>query len=482
MPILYPYVPKNIIVHLGPPQSSAQNVTVPFPDYIKNVASSEIYPTWDESAIIANIYAQVTFALNRVYTEFYPAQGYNFNITNNTAYDQSYTYGRNIFDNIEKIVDNIFNNYIRRQGTIEPLAAKYCNGTTVTCEGLSQWGSQALAQQGYSSVDILRNYYGDDIELVRDAPISELTQSYPGSPVSYGDTGPDVLLIQGALNRIATNYPAIPKVPELDGIFGSATENSVKVFQRIFNLNPDGIVGKSTWYKLVYLYGGILRLAELDSEGHRIYTQSLEYPDAIKPGDSGEKVRALQYLLDVVSLFYPNIPGVEQDGVYGEATKNAVVEFQRYEGLTPDGVVGRETWDRLYTVYKGAVDSTTSESDNFDPTLYPFPGTVLRLGSRGEDVRLLQVYINRLAREYNEINLIPVTGVYSALTQSSVREAQALLGLDPDGVVGKQTWDAIVSRLRTIEDKKNTLAMQNPGVVLKEGMTEQELTNGIPQS
>ena len=469
MPLLYPYVPKNIVVHLGAPQSNAQNVTVTFPDYIKNVASSEIYPTWDEAAIYANIYAQITFALNRIYTEFYSAQGYNFNITNNTAYDQSYTYGRNIFDNIDRIVDDIFNNYIRRAGTIEPIAAKYCNGTTVTCEGLSQWGSQYLARQGYSSVDILKNYYGDNIELVLDSPIRDIIQSYPGYPVSYGDVGEDVLIVQGSLNRISTNYPSIPKIPEQDGIFGSATEDAVKKFQSIFNLTPDGIVGKSTWYKMVYLYTGILRLSELDSEGHRIYAKSLEYPDAISPGDTGEKVRTLQYLLDVVSLFYPDIPSVTQDGIYGNETKNAVVAFQQSEGLTPDGIVGEETWDRLYSVYKGAVDSTTSESDNFEPILYPYPGRELKLNSRGHDVRLLQVYINRLAREYDEINLIPITGVFSPVTQNAVKQVQTLLGLTADGIVGEKTWTAIIDRLRLLSDSKNTLAMQHPGGVISQG-------------
>ena len=213
MPVVIPYVPENITVHLGAPQEPAENVTVTFPDYIKNVASSEIYPTWDESAIYANIYAQITFALNRIYTEFYPAQGYNFNITNNTAYDQKFIYGRNIFDNIDRIVDNIFNDYIRRQGTLEPIAAKYCNGTTVTCEGLSQWGSQYLAQQGFDSFEILQNYYGTDIELVVDAPVRELVSSYPGTPLRFGDSGEFVRIIQVSLNLISQDYPAIPKIP-----------------------------------------------------------------------------------------------------------------------------------------------------------------------------------------------------------------------------------------------------------------------------
>ncbi len=226
-----PYIPENITVHLGPPDSYAANVTVPFTDYIKNVASSEIYPTWDESALRANILAITSFALNRVYTEFYRSQGYDFDITNSTAYDQAFVNGRNFFQNVDQIVDETFNTYIRRKGFVEPLAAKFCNGTTVTCEGLSQWGSQNLATQGYNSLQILRNYYGDNIELVSNAPIRGITTSYPGTPLRQGSTGPFVIVLQRELNRISQNYPAIPKLPAVDGIFGPQTEAAVRKFQ-----------------------------------------------------------------------------------------------------------------------------------------------------------------------------------------------------------------------------------------------------------
>ena len=165
MPAILPYVPTTITVHMGLPNQWAENVTVTFPDYVKNVASSEIYPTWEPAAIRANVLAIISFALNRVYTEFYPSRGYDFQITSTTAYDQKFIQGRNIFENISQIVDEIFNDYIRRTGFVEPLAAKFCNGTTSTCNGLSQWGSQELAQQGYNSMEILRHYYGNDIEL-----------------------------------------------------------------------------------------------------------------------------------------------------------------------------------------------------------------------------------------------------------------------------------------------------------------------------
>ena len=242
-----PYIPETITVHLGAPDEPAQNVTLPFSEYIKNVASSEIFPTWDEDALRANILAQISFALNRVYLEYYRSRGYDFDITSSTAYDQKFINGRNIFSNIDRIVSDIFDNYIRRQGFLEPLAAKYCNGTTVTCEGLSQWGSQELAEDGLNFADILRTYYGYDIELVIDAPVREAEQSYPGRPVRRGDRGNEVKFVQRTLNRISQNYPRIPKIPSIDGIFGEATENAVIEFQRIFDLTPDGIVGKATW-------------------------------------------------------------------------------------------------------------------------------------------------------------------------------------------------------------------------------------------
>ena len=297
--LVEPYIPEYITVHLGPPDSNAQNVTLTFPDYIKNVASSEIYPTWDESAIRANIYAQISFALNRVYLEYYRSRGYNFNITNSTAYDQSFENGRNIFENISEIVDEIFTSYIRRQGFIEPLAAKYCNGTTVTCEGLSQWGSEELARDGLVPFEILEYYYGDDIELMTNTPIQGIRYSYPGYPIRKGDRGNPVIIIQTILNRVSQDYPLIPKLYPVDGIFGDQTETSVKKFQSIFNLTPDGIVGEATWNKLVLLYVGITDLAELQSEGIKIFGQSLEYPDSIQEGDRGEKVTILQYFLDI---------------------------------------------------------------------------------------------------------------------------------------------------------------------------------------
>lgn len=351
-PVVTPYIPSYITVHLGSPSSNAANVTVSFTDYIKNVASSEIYPTWEPSALRANVLAIISFALNRVYTEFYRSRGYAFEITSSTAYDQNFVYGRNFFDSIVSVVDDLFDSYLRRSGFVEPLAAKFCNGTTVTCEGLSQWGSQYLARQGYSSVRIIQNYYGTNTEIVTGARVQGIRESYPGTALQNGVVGPNVIVIQQELNRISQNYPAIPKVT-VDGIFGRATENAVRVFQQIFGLTVDGIVGRKTWYELVRLYVAVLKLNELWSEGQRYYAISWTYPVNLSIGDRGIQVRYVQYMLSIVGQFISSVPVITVDGIYGTRTRDAVFAFQRYAELPQTGAVNRTTWDALYNQYAG---------------------------------------------------------------------------------------------------------------------------------
>ena len=364
MPTVIPFVPQNITVHLGSPSSNAANVTVPFVDYVKNVASSEIYPTWDDSALRANILAITSFALNRVYTEFYRSRGYDFDITNSTAIDQAFVNGRAYFDRISRIADELFNDYLRRPGFVEPLAAKFCNGTTVTCEGLSQWGSQNLAQQGLNSTQILRNYYGN-VEIVNNAPIRGITSSYPGSPLRRGSSGPSVVVIQVELNRISQNYPAIPKIPAVDGIFGSRTEAAVRKFQEIFDLTPDGIVGPATWYALVRLYTAVTNLGELRSNGQQFYSINWSYPNSLEEGATGDKVRHLQYMLSVLSAYINNIPSVDVDGIFGPATENAVIAAQRYFGLPQTGVVDADTWDEIYDQFSGIENTSLRNAESF---------------------------------------------------------------------------------------------------------------------
>ena len=390
MPVsIFPYIPQYITVHLGPASQWAENVTVTFPDYIKNVASSEVYPTWNEQALRANILAQISFALNRVYTEYYPSRGYDFDITGSTINDQKFTKGRNTFENIDRLVDEMFNTYIRRKGFVEPLSARFCNGTTVTCEGLSQWGSEELAQQGMGYMDILRYYYGDDIELVTNVPIRDVPESYPGTPLRLGSTGEEVVVLQTMLNRIGQNYPAIPRISPVDGVFGSQTEEAVRKFQSIFGLSQAGVVGRGTWYKLVFLYVGVTNLSELVSEGQRFYNiQFGPSSPVLREGSTGQAVSALQFFLAIVAQFRYNIPSPAIDGIFGPVTRQSVEAFQRQVGLAVDGIVGRNTWYRLFSEYQGIARTTLAyanlpiEPEDFEQVAGQFPGGSLSYGSQ----------------------------------------------------------------------------------------------------
>ena len=256
-------IPEYIVVHNGPPSDrSAKDYYVPYRDYIKNVASSEIYSTWPEATLEANILAIQSFTLNRVFTEWYRNKGYDFTITSSTAYDHKWIPNRNIFESISNVVDDIFSNYLSRPGVIQPILTQYCDGKNVTCPNwMSQWGSKALGDRGYTAIEILHNYYGSSLFINSTDIISGIPSSYPGYPLEVGSSGDKVRQMQAQLNVISDAYPLIPKLVE-DGIFGPATENAVKTFQRIFNLTQDGIVGFRTWYKISEIYVAVSRIAE----------------------------------------------------------------------------------------------------------------------------------------------------------------------------------------------------------------------------
>lgn len=346
-------IPNPITVHLGRPSAAATNVQVSFPDYVKNVASSEIYPTWPDASLRANIYAIITFALNRISTEWYRSRGYNFDITNSTAYDQNFIYGRNIYESISRIVDEIFNEYVRRPGQTVPYFTSFCNGTTATCSGLSQWGTVTLADRGFSPLQILRSYYPRDVEIAETNIITGILSSYPGTALRTGSTGLDVQTIQTYLERIRRNYPAIPRITDAEGVFGESTRAAVTKFQSIFNLTPDGVVGKATWNKLSYLYTSVTKLAELNSEGTSLGIGTVPPSSVLRVGSSGQDVITLQYLLNMAAEFDPTIPAPVQDGRFGRGTQQSVEAFQRGAGLVPDGVVGPLTWQALYQTYLG---------------------------------------------------------------------------------------------------------------------------------
>lgn len=439
-----PVVPTYITVHLGTPNSQAQNVTVPFTDYIKNVASSEVYPTWPENALRANIYAQVSLALNRVYTEYYRAAGYDFDITNSTSYDQAYFHNRTIFENISVLVDELFNDYITKGNQVQPYYAEYCSGSGTTCAGLSQWGTVTLANQGKTPYEILKHYYGDDINIVKNAPVKSVSPSYKGELYRLGSAGEEVRTFQRELNRIATNFPSIPRIQNVNGIFEASTRAAVLQFQKIFNLTQDGIVGKATWYKIKQIYNAVKRIAELFSEGLTYAEIDRQYRTAIRQGDRGLDVRIIQYYLKFIAYFDSGIPDIDVDGIFGPATEEAVREFQAANGLTADGIVGRNTWNALNRVYSQTLNSLPDIYSGYASLIYP--GYFLTTGSSGTPVLQLQSMLRRIAENDSDIPLIAVDGVFGNATESAVAAFQSQAGLPVNGAVGPLTWNAIVRR------------------------------------
>lgn len=457
-----PFIPETISVHLGNPASPAENITISFPEYIKNVASSEIYPTWPESALRANIYAIVTFALNRIYTEWYRSRGYDFDITSSTQYDQKFIYGREIFQNISYLTDELFNDYVRRINNIEPLFTSFCNGTTSTCNGLSQWGTVSLANQGLTPYEILQNYYGENIEIVKNAPVRTSYPSYPGIVLRLGSGGNAVRSLQVFLNRISTNFPAIPKIPVVDGRFDDATQAAVREFQRIFNLQQTGSVDEATWYRIIFIYASVKRVAELNSEGIRTEDIEILYTEDLKIGMQSNEVSNLQYYLAVIGAYYDAVVPVEITGYFGEKTERSVKSFQKVFGLPQTGEVDRATRIDLYRAYQGIVDSV--------PPTYTavalYPGVILREGVTDNNVRIIQEYLSFINRTYNNIPAVNATGYFGPLTKQSVMAFQRQFGIPPTGVVAGVTWDKIAevySDLRYGSDKR---PYQNPGYII----------------
>lgn len=460
-----PFIPAMITVHLGYPGDNAPNVTVSFPDYVKNVASSEIFPTWPEASLRANIYAIVTFALNRIYTEWYRSQGYDFDITSETQYDQKFIDGRQIYDNVASLVDELFDDYIRRQGRIEPLFAAFCNGTTVTCNGLSQWGTVDLAEQGFIPYEILKYYYGDDINIVKDAPVRTNTMSYPGELLGAGSTGIAVRTIQIQLNRISRNYPAIPKIPNVSGIYDIATEEAVRSFQEIFSLAPTGTVNKATWYRIAYIYTSVKRLAELDSEGISYNEYPFQFTQSLLPGMQGTEVRSFQYFLAVVAAYYEAVLPIQITGVYDAQTEASVRSFQRIYGLPETGILDEATWNDIFRAYAGILESIPRETAEWIPQLYS--GNTLSEGMTNDDIRIMQEYLTYIHETIPEIPAVRNTGYFGPLTKAAVIAFQNFAGLTPNGIVGAVTWDAIAGLYSDLRFGSEKRPYQAPGYTIR---------------
>ena len=292
----------------------------------------------------------------------YPSRGYNFNITNSPSYDQKYVHNRSTFESTDAVVEEIFNEYLTKTGRVDPFFAEYCDGKSVTCSGMSQWGSKADAERGMSAIAILRKYYGNDINITESNNIVPIPVSYPGTPLRNGSSGDAVRVIQAQLNRIANDYPAIGKV-NVNGVFDAATESAVKKFQDIFDLTADGIVGKRTWYKISYIYVSVKKLAQLTSEGEAIRDGS--YPGRpVRRGDRGINVQIVQFYLNQTGVYIDSIQPVAIDGVFGAGTETAVKQFQDFFNLTQDGIVGENTWRKMQDIYEGIKKRCVSTGRN----------------------------------------------------------------------------------------------------------------------
>ena len=442
MAVRYPIVPNTITVHLGAPNENARNITIPFTDYVANVASNELYPTWPRAALVANIYAIISFALNRVYNEWYRSRGYNFDITSVPAYDQKYTENRSTYENINDIVEEIFNNYVIKGDQIQPYFTRYCDGRTTTCDGLSQWGSVSLANQGKSALQILKNYYGNDISIKYNAPVGDAKEGFPGYDVGLGNAGNPVLLIQRDLRRIRKNYPAIPDITTTLGIYDLETENAVKKFQEIFGLPVTGIVDKGTWYKIKYVYTSVKKLSDLYSEGLTEDEVTFLYTDELNYGDTGIEVQYVHYFLDALAFLDKDIPRLPLNSIYNNNTITMVKAFQEKYKLPVTGVFTYSDWLVLQKAYNNILKSFPAEYQDYVNELYP--DYFLTYGMSGADVRRFQKFLLKICKYDKSIPGVRVNGIFDDLTLKSVYKLQDDYGFDINGIVGPLLWRKVV--------------------------------------
>lgn len=450
MAVKTPTVPTEIVVHIGSPEEAGKTIIVPFPEYIKNVASNEIYPSWPEDAIKANVLAQISFALNRIYNEWYPSQGYNFDITSSPAYDQTFKEDSQFFETISQIVDDIFNNYIVKGEQIQPLFAAYCDGINTKCEGLSQWGSVELARKGLSPTEILKEYYGDNIKIIYNTPVTPNIPSYPGFPFRLGSVGNFVRELKVQLNRISNNYPAIPKIEEENIFFTKDMEESVRVFQEVFDLPVTGEVDKATWYEVKYLYNAVKEVADLKGEGILITEVEFPYGETLEEGDSGPYIRPLNYLLNFLSYFDTNIPTLNLTGEkFTEDTKEMVIAFQTIYDIESTGIVDKNTWNALVSAYNQTKEIIPEEYLYYEDKLYP--GIFLSKGMTGDDILNLQNFLYTICEKTHQIPGVRVTGTFDELTEESIKSIQKRYNLPENGVVGPATWQKIIEWTESLE-------------------------------
>ena len=442
MAVRYPIVPNTITVHLGAPDDAVRDITVPFTDYISNVASSEIYPTWPRSAIVANIYAIISFAMNRIYNEWYRSKGYNFDITSSPLYDQTYIENRATYEIVDDIVGEIFDNYVIKGNQIQPYFTRYCDGRVTTCEGLSQWGSVSLANQGKTPLQILQYYYGNDIEIKYNAQVGDNIPGFPGYDIGLGYAGNPVLAIQRDLRRIRQNYPAIPNISDTLGIYEQETENAVKKFQEIFSLPITGIVDKATWYKIKYVYTSVKKLSDLYSEGLTEEEATFLYTDKLDYGDTGIEVEYIHYFLDAIAFLDKDIPRLPTNSIYNNNTITMVKAFQEKYNLPVTGIFTYTDWTVLKNAYRNILKSFPKEYQDYVNELYP--DYFLVRGMTGNDVKRFQRFLLAICRYDKSIPGVRVNGIFDELTEQSVKKLQEDYDFDINGVVGPLLWKKVV--------------------------------------
>jgi len=344
----YVSVPEFITVHLGAPNENAANLTIPFPDYLKNIAAASLYPTWPENALRANVWALATFTLSRIFTGWYRSRGYNFDVTSTAEHDRKFIRNHNGYVGIGRIVDTSFREYLVKTGSREPCMD--------ACGVIPPWGTVTLANEGYQPHQIIQYYCGEDVS-VENAAVPSYGEEAPDCMPELGSSGREVEFLQYRLNRIGQNYPTIPLISPAGGVFDNHTEQAVRQFQRIFDLTPDGAVGPETWYRICRVYDSIKRLSDLYSEGILLSDIPKQCPKTIYLGQKGRKILLLRFYVNVIAAFYQEIGPVEAAGGYDKSIRDQVIGLQKLAGLMPNGIVDGRTWDAVYSIFAGIMEN-----------------------------------------------------------------------------------------------------------------------------
>ncbi len=455
------FIPQFITIHLGEPEDEGEVLTIPFIDYIKNVVCSNIYPTWNKEAIKANAYAATTFALNRMHSNFYRSKGYGFEITSSKDHDQMYVKGRTLFRNVCDIVDDIFDKYIDLDGS---MVLSRCENKANNQGVLSRWGSLSLSEDGLTAIDILKKYYGDDIKIMDVPKIEAVLKKCPSRELYKDMNGEDVTFLQKALNAIGLKYLGISKINSITGHFGNETERAVKDFQRIFDLDVDGIVGPKTWKKICVMYAILKQLyPEL------IVKDTVPSYKVLKFGDKGEDVKKLQEDLNMVLKGVQGFKRLNEDGIFGGETERAVMMFQKMYGLTVDGIVGPNTLGKIeyakkflddvdkmmgYYIFSetGTPYQIVKEARSYNDLSKIRESLPIKNGDKGDDVRLIQISLNRFGDYYNLSNDHISNGIFDDKMENIVKEFQRKSKLRATGIIDTESFDRLISINKSIEE------------------------------